>query len=40
MEREIRGQTSTLHKIEEQPVTVELVSKADLAKLRTNPSIR
>jgi len=29
---------ATLHKIEEQPVTVELVSKADLAKLRTNPS--
>jgi peroxiredoxin len=29
---------ATLKKIEEQPVTVELVSKADLAKLRTNPS--
>jgi peroxiredoxin len=29
---------ATLHKIEEQPVTVEMVSKADLAKLRTNPS--
>ena len=29
---------ATLHKIEEQPVTVELVSKADLAKLRSNPS--
>ena len=29
---------AALHKIEEQPVTVELVSKADLAKLRTNPS--
>jgi peroxiredoxin len=29
---------ATLHKIEEQPVTVDLVSKADLAKLRANPS--
>ena len=29
---------ATLHKIEEQPVTVELVSKAGLAKLRANPS--
>jgi peroxiredoxin len=29
---------ATLHKIEEQPVTVDLVSKSDLAKLRTNPS--
>jgi peroxiredoxin len=29
---------ATLHKIEEQPVTVDLVSKTDLAKLRTNPS--
>jgi len=28
---------ATLKKIEEQPVTVDLVSKADLAKLRTNP---
>jgi len=28
----------TLKKIEEQPVTVDLVSKEDLAKLRTNPS--
>jgi peroxiredoxin len=31
---------ATLAKIEEQPVTVELVSKDDLAKLRTNPSHR
>jgi peroxiredoxin len=30
--------TATLEKIEAQPVTVELVSKEDLAKLRTNPS--
>jgi len=29
---------ATLHKIEEQPVTVELVSKAGLATLRSNPS--
>jgi peroxiredoxin len=29
---------ATLHKIEEQPVTVDLVSQADLAKLRANPS--
>jgi len=29
---------AALHKIEEQPVTVELVSKSDLTKLRTNPS--
>jgi peroxiredoxin len=29
---------AALNKIEEQPVTVELVSKDDLAKLRTNPS--
>jgi len=29
---------AALHKIEEQPVTLELVSKADLARLRTNPS--
>jgi peroxiredoxin len=29
---------ATLQKIEAQPVTVELVSKDDLAKLRTNPS--
>ena len=29
---------ATLHKIEEQPVMVDLVSKTDLAKLRTNPS--
>jgi peroxiredoxin len=29
---------AALHKIEEQPVSVELVSKTDLAKLRTNPS--
>lgn len=29
---------ATLNKIEEQPVTVDLVSKTDLAKLRTNPS--
>jgi peroxiredoxin len=29
---------AALQKIEEQPVTVELVSKTDLAKLRTNPS--
>jgi peroxiredoxin len=29
---------ATLQKIEEQPVTVTQVSKADLAKLRTNPS--
>jgi peroxiredoxin len=29
---------ATLHKIEEQPVTVDLVSKAGLATLRTNPS--
>jgi peroxiredoxin len=29
---------ATLQKIEEQPVSVELVSKADLAKLRSNPS--
>lgn len=29
---------ATLKKIEEQPVTVDLVSKSDLAKLRTNPS--
>jgi peroxiredoxin len=29
---------AALHKIEEQPVTVELASKADLATLRTNPS--
>jgi peroxiredoxin len=29
---------ATLRKIEEQPVTVDLVSKEDLAKLRTNPS--
>jgi peroxiredoxin len=29
---------ATLHKIEEQPVTVDMVSKADLTKLRTNPS--
>ena len=29
---------ATLHKIEEQPVTVELVSKADLTELRANPS--
>ena len=29
---------ATLQKIEEQPVTVDLVSKSDLAKLRANPS--
>jgi peroxiredoxin len=29
---------ATLHKIEEQPVTVDMVSKTELAKLRTNPS--
>jgi peroxiredoxin len=29
---------AALQKIEEQPVTVDLVSKAELAKLRTNPS--
>jgi len=29
---------ATLRKIEEQPVTVDLVSKEDLTKLRTNPS--
>jgi peroxiredoxin len=29
---------ATLKKIEEQPVSVDLVSKTDLAKLRTNPS--
>jgi peroxiredoxin len=29
---------AALQKIEEQPVTVEMASKADLAKLRTNPS--
>jgi thiol-disulfide isomerase/thioredoxin len=29
---------ATLQKIEEQPVTVDLVSKIDLDKLRTNPS--
>jgi len=29
---------ATLQKIDEQPVTVDLVSKADLAKLRANPS--
>jgi len=29
---------AALKKIEEQPVTVDLVSKTDLAKLRTNPS--
>ena len=29
---------ATLQKIEDQPVTVDLVSKADLAKLRSNPS--
>jgi peroxiredoxin len=32
------GRLEALQKIDEQPVSVELVSKEDLAKLRTNPS--
>ena len=32
------GRLEALQKIDEQPVTVELASKEDLAKLRTNPS--
>src|SRR6202044_1049175 len=32
------GREAALAKIEEEPVTVQLASKADLTKLRTNPS--
>ena len=32
------GRQAALEKIDEQPVTVEMISKAELAKLRTNPT--